>query len=223
MIWKPISDLPGYEVSDEGLVRKGSNLITIHKRKDRKDGSFIKIFIDGKQCKRSVAKLVAEAFIPNPDGKSYVRHLSGPDNNAENLRWCTRKELMGIMVEAGRKDWTDDIYAHQFESMKNNMLKPVIRIDPESGQELPYVSIHSTAEDGFTPGHVSRCCHGRTKTHGGYFWRFADEDEREEILKDAHDGIVRRKNATSYSSTIRQTLFYTIMNLTEIKYEGRQE
>ena len=49
---------------------------------------------DGMQKMFSVHRLVAAAFIPNPDNLPIVHHIDGnPQNNAvNNLQWCTQKE-----------------------------------------------------------------------------------------------------------------------------------
>ena len=94
-IWK---DIPGYEgvyqVSNTGQVRTFNYKLTgqtkILKPAKDKDG-YLLIGLKGKSCR--VHRLVAQAFIPNPDNLPCINHKDeNPANNAVwNLEWCTYK------------------------------------------------------------------------------------------------------------------------------------
>ena len=87
-IWKPIKDLPGYSISNEGRVKKDS---TGQIMVQSKNGGYCRITIS-----RHVHRLVAEAFIEKPEDKEkcWVDHIDGnrANNNVDNLRWVTPSE-----------------------------------------------------------------------------------------------------------------------------------
>ena len=107
-VWKPVitdkEDYTGlYEVSNLGRVRsldRYDNRGCKRKgqiRKTKKDkGGYYRIILckNDKQKDFLVHRLVALAFIPNPENKPHVDHINTvrDDNRAVNLRWCTRKE-----------------------------------------------------------------------------------------------------------------------------------
>jgi hypothetical protein len=118
--WKPIAGFEGsYEVSDRGrvrsvdrLVRSGHNALQPVEGRlltpfVSKDGTYLVVRLqkDGRRCSRSVARLVAETFVPRPpEGESFtVHHVDGrPDNNeARNLVWLDRYRYWELQRERG--------------------------------------------------------------------------------------------------------------------------
>jgi len=98
-IWK---DIQGYEqdyqVSNFGRVRsiKFGKVKILKQNKIAENRYYaVNLCSLGKQKKFLIHKLVAKAFIPNPQNKPYVDHYPNRDtfcNNAENLRWATTEE-----------------------------------------------------------------------------------------------------------------------------------
>lgn len=94
--WRPVVGYEGlYEVSDWGNVRSDykKDLKKLQKF-SRTKYTFVTLFKGGKGKIFTIHRLVAEAFIPNPQNKSCVDHINTirDDNRVENLRWCTHKE-----------------------------------------------------------------------------------------------------------------------------------
>jgi hypothetical protein len=90
--WKQIEEFD-YSISTLGNVRNDM------RNKPRApfnnhDYMRVQIFNDGKQHKFYIHRLVAIAFIPNPNNKSDVDHIDGnkSNNNVSNLRWATHSE-----------------------------------------------------------------------------------------------------------------------------------
>ena len=105
-IWKAITDFEGfYEVSNLGNVRgcqrirksKAESISVVQGKtlhpKSNKDGyKEVALCKDGKMYYRRVHRLVASAFIPNPNNYPVINHIDeNPSNNCvSNLEWCSK-------------------------------------------------------------------------------------------------------------------------------------
>ena len=96
MAWKAVPGYEGfYEVSDEGEIRNWSTWKKLTPRACKKTGSLrVNLPMDGVLKTLPVHRIVAEVFVPNPDGFKNVKHKDGnkKNNTVENLYWSRAKK-----------------------------------------------------------------------------------------------------------------------------------
>lgn len=103
-MFEEIKGYPQYRINARGLVvniRTGK----IKKPFLGKRGYYrIRLFVNGKGENKSLHRLVAQAFIPNPETKPFINHLNNDpsDNRVENLEWCTQSENVIYAYKQGR-------------------------------------------------------------------------------------------------------------------------
>lgn len=106
---------------------------------------------------KHIHKLVAEAFIPNPNNYSYVNHIDGnkQNNYIDNLEWCTL--------------YQNNTHAYKTGLRKSTDITPILQYDLEGNFIREYKSINEASkETNLDIRHISRNINGIGKQIGGY-------------------------------------------------------
>lgn len=175
-------DVPGYEglyqISDFGRVRSIERSVLerggrVHKVPGRTtNGSrdhygylTFGLCKDGKRRTVKVHRLVAEVFMPNPDGLPQVNHKNGckADNRVANLEWCTLCENMAHAGAHGLSNVSKAVKASAEARRRQIVRSDGVRFD-DAG---------SAAEAaGVTRGAIVAVLRGRNKTAGGFSYTY---------------------------------------------------
>lgn len=185
-IWKDIVGYEGrYMVSNLGRVKSkisGEDKI-LQLLKDN-HYYFVRLRKDGNAKNFRVHKLVAKAFIDNPNNYPVVNHINWDklDNRVDNLEWCTYSYNNWYLPDT--KTNYEDVLRRKNRSKKKctyvkrkserKDFKPRRVLCVETGKT--YDSISSAARDsGVEQSNISRALNGRQKTSGGFHWKYDDD------------------------------------------------
>lgn len=125
--WRPIKDQPGYYVSNLGRVKstKRTEEVILSPGVTSKNHLGVGLSQNGVQTRHRVHRLVAEAFIDNPNNLPVVRHLNDDpyDNRVVNLKWGTQKDNVYDSIRSGthvfkRREMDEEIMRLAHEAHK---------------------------------------------------------------------------------------------------------
>jgi hypothetical protein len=162
--WRDVAEAPGYKVSNLGNVlgKRGTPLTLITNQFGYK---VVSPLVNGKTSTRQVHRLVAIAFIPNPDALPLVSHIDGDrlNNRVSNLEWVTPKQNAERAVNRAE------------ESTRRS--RKVVQTFPDGHTETWGSMKEAAGEVGVTASTIGLWCSGRAADPRGHGWEFADETE----------------------------------------------
>ena len=168
-IWRPVGENDNYIVSNTGRIRR-FNSDKDHSVRDRKGYLTVDLYRDSERVTRRVHRLVAEAFVPNPDGKSQVNHRDGNrhNNDAANLEWVTASENC-------RHAWDNGLMKPSYSMLGRKNPNAGRKGKPfrivETGEVFNTLKECEEAIDG-NNRHINDCLQGRQNTHRGYHFEY---------------------------------------------------
>lgn len=173
MEWKKIEEpFDLYEVSSEGSVRNRKTGKALKPQRNRK--GYLKVHLYGREITKfiSVHRLVAEAFIPNPNNLPEVNHKDEDkeNNKSSNLEWCNRGYNVRYYQErhpnslARRPLGTYGAYKNKRKVAQKSLNGEVVAVF-ESIAEV-------VRSKGFNNWSISQCCNGKRNQAYGYKWEY---------------------------------------------------
>lgn len=165
--WKDIEGYEGlYQVSNEGRVKSLGN------NKSRKEKILkgvknnmgylqVQLWKDGKPVMKYIHRLIAEAFLENPQNLQEVNHKNENKTNncVENLEWCDKS----YNINFGTRN----------QRVAEKQSKRIDQIDPQTLEVIrQWASTNECGRNGYNQGAVAACARGKLKQYKGYIWKY---------------------------------------------------
>lgn len=187
-VWKNIDGYENYQVSNLGNIKSlnynHTGVDRIMKPSIIRGYCQVQLFQDRIVSRKYVHRLVAQAFIPNPENKPEIDHINTirTDNRVENLQWATPKEnqnnpLTKIKMSGenhcqyGKKGILSTNYGKL--GILNPKSIPVLQYSKSGKFIAEFAGIREAERmTNINSNSIGRVCKYKSKTAGGYIWKY---------------------------------------------------
>lgn len=179
-IWKDIKGYEGfYKISNLGNVKSLKRYVKNKNGKRIVEEKILTNYINNsgyyavnlrKECAidiKRIHKLVAEAFIPNPNNLPQINHIDGNklNNNIKNLEWCDCSYNVKEAFRLGLNKHIDFVKR-----------KSILQYDLNNKFIKEWKSIYDAWKNtGIQRSCINKACQGKQKTAGNYIWKYKEE------------------------------------------------
>lgn len=187
-IWKTIDGYEDYEVSNYGRVKsleRVANNNHVVKERILKQATItngyqqVNLYKDGKQKCFIVHRLVANAFIDNPNNYEQVNHKDENkcNNHIDNLEWCDCKYNINYGTRTEKASRTNSGENHPMYGKfgkEHHRSKQIIQLTLDNQVVKTWDCIREIERKlGYHNQSISKCCKGKLKSAHGYKWCYA--------------------------------------------------
>ena len=149
-----IKGYENYEVTCSGEVINTTTGRVLKPANNGRGYLFVVLYKNSKRKHFLIHRLVADAFIPNPENLPQVNHKDeNPlNNNVENLEWCTCE--------------------YNIQYSRN---KPILQLRKDGSLVRMWSSVNEVQRQlHYSSGNISQCCLGKRHTSYGFKWCYAN-------------------------------------------------
>lgn len=177
--FKEIEGYPSYLIGSDGSVFSKKSRRFLKPILQHTGYKHIELFNEEGSKQFLVHRLVAMAFVPNPNNYPIINHKdqNKVNNASENLEWCTYKYNSNYGDCQKRKSSRINYYSEKQlrnrANMKNRNGKTVLQYSRDGEFIRSYPStMEAFRQTGINPSHIGECAKGVRKVAGGYRWSF---------------------------------------------------
>lgn len=175
--WKPIEGFPKYQVSTQGRIKNIESGRIFTGTRDAFGYVHVRLINpQGAYTLRKIHRLVAEAFLPNPEGKPIIDHIdeNKTNNSLDNLRWVTYSENT-VAYNKKRAEANP-------ENKQNQKSRKIAQYTLDGKLVATFNKMSEISKaTGIDKYGIYCTCYGKLRSNGGFMWRFFDGEPEKTI------------------------------------------